>query len=1282
MTATPSRPPKSTNPPPHHPIEDWLSQRQQPPLSPAGVDEAPQATDDRLPQLALELARQLQSRAMQLQTPQERRQQAELNRMIQHPEDKATLTQLTDQGFRSQTPDRAVDQLIHILDVQGIPRFFSSLDRTLLRGFQSFGGFLPGVAVPLVKDKMRKETANVILPAESPMLEEHLHARQQQGLRMNVNFLGEALLGERDARQRLDQYLAALQMPAIECVSVKISTLYSQISPLARQHTVDVLCDRMELLYRAASRQRFTDREGGSQPKFVYLDMEEYRDMWLTAEVFMRSLERDGLEHARAGIALQAYVPDSFLVQQQLTQWAMERQRRGGGPVTIRLVKGANMEMERVEASLRGWPQAPYKSKQETDANFKRMVGFGMQPEHASAVHLGIASHNLFDVCYALLLGCQRGVLGSVQFEMLEGMANHQRRALLELCHSLLLYAPACRQENFVHAIGYLIRRLDENTGPDNFLRHAFQIAVDGPVWQRLEHGFLGSLRLVERVSDQPRRSQDRRQPPEEPDPPPSWEQFAGEADTDFSLPHNGTWAENAILRAWHDRCDSAAIEIPVVVGDQEEAGRGSEYASLDPSRPGVVVARYRQADAQQIKRAVDTAEHQGSQWSELSSQQRYQILRQAAQQLRIARADLIGAAVADGGKTILEADPEVSEAIDFVEFYAVRGRQLLETPELSLAPVGPVVVVSPWNFPIAIPCGGIAAALAAGNPVILKPASDTVLPAWILCQCFWRAGVPRSALQFLPTSGRLAGEHLIGQPAVRRVILTGGTSTALSMLQQYPHLQLMAETGGKNATIVSSLSDRDLALKNILHSAFSHAGQKCSATSLVLLEEELYHDGSFQQQLVDAASSLKVGSAWELATKMGPLIRPPSGELARGLKELETGERWALRPERLGNNPCLYSPAIKWNVQPGSFTHLTELFGPVLGVLPYRRLAEAIELVHATGYGLTSGLESLDDREQQLWQERIKAGNLYINRPTTGAIVLRQPFGGFGKSAVGPGLKAGSPHYLLPLLHSQSTSPTSRPTKPAGPSATQAGAPMSADADHSTPIELPSSLQLSGRHMRLEPFQRLLERVADGELPGPAAPNQLDQALLDDLLNILHGYHRWALHETLKDHDTFQLIGQDNIRRYLPISQLRIRVTANDQTWDILARIAAALAAGCRVALSYPEGMHDSLLRWLEQHSQSFAGDLEFIEEADAGLAASLRQGWVERVRYAAAERVPIDIRHAAVTGMAYVADAPVSTHPELELMWYVREQSLSVDYHRYGNLGPRASQRRCEPV
>src|SRR5205085_10039193 len=250
----------------------------------------------------------LQERATEVQTAAEKRQQAELDRMLQNPSDKVTLAQMTDQAFRTNEPHRAVEHLIHILDVQGVPRFFSALDRTLLKGFQSFGGYMPGVALPLVKEHMQKETANVILPGEKELLTSHLAERNREGVRMNVNFLGEAILSEAEAERRLQQYLQGLQWPEIEVVSIKISTLYSQISPLAREHTVAILCDRLERLFRTADHARYKRPNGELVPKFAYLDMEEYRDKQLTAEAFMRTLERRGLEHISAGIGLQSYL--------------------------------------------------------------------------------------------------------------------------------------------------------------------------------------------------------------------------------------------------------------------------------------------------------------------------------------------------------------------------------------------------------------------------------------------------------------------------------------------------------------------------------------------------------------------------------------------------------------------------------------------------------------------------------------------------------------------------------------------------------------------------------------------------------------------------------------------------------------------------------------------------------------------------------------------------------------------------------------------------------------
>ena len=1191
-------------------------------------------------QQAIYLARQLQLRANALQTTVERRQQAELDRMIQSPGDKETLMQLTDQAFRSRLPHRAADQLIHILDVQGVPRFFSTLDRTLLKGFQSFGGYLPGVAMPFVKEKMQQETANVVLPAEEEHLRVYLRERWEEGVRMNVNFLGEALLGEREAERRLKSYLQALQRPEIEVISVKISTIYSQISTVARQRTIDVLCDRMELLYRAAVKHTFKRRDGTTVPKFVYLDMEEYRDKEITAEVFMQTLDRDGLQDVRAGIALQAYIPDSLLTQQRLTEWARDRVKLGGAPVTIRIVKGANMEMERVEASLAGWPQAPYQQKIETDANYKRMLRYGMQPENLAAVKLGIASHNLFSLAYGLVLTAKHEALSEVQFEMLEGMASHQRRALFELSQNMLLYAPACRQEDFINAIGYLVRRLDENTGEENFLRHAFRLEVDSDDWNRLQQTFTDSFTRMETVSTESRRRTNARTMTRNYSAICNLNSaFQNEPDTDWSLPQHGQWGADIVNR-WSTRNNSQAADVPLVIGGEQRSS-GELRESIDPSQPENVVARYRQAQASDVAETISCAVADRDGWRHRSYEERAKTLFRVADRINGQRADLMGAMLAEGGKTLLQSDPEVSEAVDFCRFYAKSACEFDSLAGIQATGPGVVVVVSPWNFPLAIPCGGIAAALAAGNTVILKPASDTVLIAYRLCQCFWQAGVPKTALQFMPCSGATVGQKLVSHPDVNTVILTGGTETALRMLDNKPTMNLLAETGGKNATIVTALADRDLAIKNVIYSAFGHSGQKCSATSLLVLEEEVYRDESFREAFCDAVESLHVCSAWQLHTKVGPLIRPPSGDLEKSLKELEGGESWAVMPHlHVDDNPHLVSPGVKWGVQPQSFTHCTEFFGPLLGVMSARNLHEAIDLVNATGFGLTSGLESLDDREQQLWQDGIRAGNLYINRPTTGAIVLRQPFGGMGKSAVGPGIKAGGPNYVAQLMNFADT-------------------PENSDSSSHT------------------------DDLGDTGLDDFCAELRKQESLpaddVEHLVDVAQSYEHWMATEFEPCHDHFRLVGEDNFRRYLPIREVRVRYDEQDSLFELFARVLAARTAGCHTVVSSPPETTSKLLELLEQLTLDWAARIEFVEETDDQLTEVVQAYKQGRVRFAAPERVPANLRTIAAKRGTYLADKPVSPHGRVELLWYFQEQSLTHVYHRYGNLGRRSGEKRA---
>jgi RHH-type proline utilization regulon transcriptional repressor/proline dehydrogenase/delta 1-pyrroline-5-carboxylate dehydrogenase len=338
--------------------------------------------------------------------------------------------------------------------------------------------------------------------------------------------------------------------------------------------------------------------------------------------------------------------------------------------------------------------------------------------------------------------------------------------------------------------------------------------------------------------------------------------------------------------------------------------------------------------------------------------------------------------------------------------------------------------------------------------------------------------------------------------------------------------------------------------------------------------------------------------------------------------------------PQPAEGNPCLWTPGVKYGVRPGSYTHMTEFFGPVLAVMRFETLAEAVALVNQTGYGLTSGLESLDEREWDYWKQHIRAGNLYINRVTTGAIVLRQPFGGMGKSGFGPGMKAGGPNYVAQFMDFE-----------------DAGAP-GVDG-------LPQAPTLAAlcRALQARPQE-------DG----------------DRIIAAASSYDRNQREEFGAGHDHFRLVGQDNVRRYLPVGSVRVRVHQDDTAFDVFARACAAHAAGCSVVVSAPPGLDSPYVRLLEELTESWAGAIEFVEESDAQLAEAVGEGQADRIRYAAPGRASLEVLRAGNAANGCVVSVPVSAEGRLELLWYVREQSISTDYHRYGNLGTRADEPRAE--
>jgi RHH-type transcriptional regulator, proline utilization regulon repressor / proline dehydrogenase / delta 1-pyrroline-5-carboxylate dehydrogenase len=1161
--------------------------------------------DATLAREAVDLAAIWLDEARRAMRPKERRQAAQLARMMNDPAGKALTFALADQVFRPPSATRSARRFRDLVGSYGVPRYLPLLERAGMKLGAAVSAVLPRVVMPLVTAKLRGESASVILPGEDDRLHPHLDQRRRAGMRMNLNQLGEAILGEDEAEKRMQAVLARIASPDCDYLSVKISAIFSQIHLVARDETLARLKDRLRRLYRTAIAHPVTMPDGGRRPKFINLDMEEYRDLSLTRDVFTEVLDEPEFMRLEAGIVLQAYLPDAWLEQRRLHEWARERVARGGTGIKIRLVKGANLAMEKVEAAMHGWPQAPYLSKEEVDANFKRMLHEACRPENAAVVRTGVASHNLFDLAYTMLLRTREGVGDRIGFEMLEGMANHQARVVRAAAGDLLLYAPVVGRDDFHSAIAYLVRRLDENTSEENFLHDLFGMTPGSPPWESQKARFLRACARKDEIAAGPRRTQDRSRETQRLMKP--GEPFANTADTDWSLPANVAWirAKVEALRASLPAC------VPLWIGNHEEPGATTADGS-DPSRPGTAAYRFTVADEDAIDRTLQVAADARAAWQSIGFDGRAALLRKAAATIAARRGEIIATMVLDAGKAVTEGDVEVSEAVDFANYYADAFSDPAFFDGSAFEPLGTVVVTPPWNFPFAIPCGGVLAALVAGNTVILKPATATTLTGWVLADCLWQAGIPREVLQFTPCANE-AGRKLITDPRTGGVILTGGHDTARMFLGWKPELRLFAETSGKNALIITAAADPDQAVKDLVRSAFGHSGQKCSAASLAIVEAELHDHPAFLRQLRDAAASLTVGSPWHHDSIVTPCVTGIGPTLRRGLTALDPGESWLLEPKPINGNPNLWSPGIRIGVQPDSWYRSHECFGPVLGIIRARDLDHAIAIQNASSFGLTGGIHSLDPEETARWMGQVEIGNAYINRPITGAIVRRQPFGGWKNSSFGPGAKAGGPNYGALFGTWRNTASPSRTTTPS---------PRVA---------------------------RLLETLA-AALPDTAAI--LQAAAASDAA-------AWR-DEFSVDHDPSALFCESNVFRYRPFARCIVR--ANQETDDTgLARILlGAACTGTAIDLSCPEPRPFLAAAGIETH----------IEDEDTFIRRIRSTAWPWQGLRAPHARPELKAA-ATAAGLRLVDQTPL-WNGRLELLWLLREQAVSETLHRHGSVLP----------
>ncbi len=1155
----------------------------------------------------LDWAKQFLNKADSELSPEEIKEQKKFASLVQTPANKTLLSKMLDESSQIRDNKKLAKRMKLLIEEYGVPDFFNSFDRFQLRLFTSIGYLFDGISIPLFKDRLRKETDKIIISEERPALTKHLGHRWQGKIGQNVNLLGEVVLGDAEANNRYEHYLEALKEPDINYISIKLSGIYAQIKPLSYEENKKELCKRVARVYQQAIDYPYTDQDGIKKPKFVNLDMEEYKDTELTLEVFETVMSMPEFKDYTAGIVVQAYLPDAGLFQERLLKLAKKRLEAGGVPLKMRLVKGANLQMETIISSLKGWANPVLPTKVDVDANYMYILDVALQPENAKALHVGVASHNFFSIGYAYLLSEKNGVSDYVTFEMLEGMANHLPRVMRNFGRQIILYTPVVKKEHFLNAVSYLVRRLDENTGKDNFLSYSFNLKLDSPQWNFLADQFLEAYKKKDSIVPTFFRKQNRN---EKPIPDNNIEVFHNEPDTDLDLPQNREWALGK-LKKWGTEVNDSNFKIPVQIGDREVMTE-SKKKYYDRSRNDeVCFCEASLSSLDQVKEIISVAEEDKPQWRKTDIDKRNKILHQVAENLSAKRGDLIGCMSAITGKTFMEGDVEVSEAIDFCRFYPITMKAFDKLDTVSYSPKGIILVIPPWNFPLAIPVGGVASALAGGNTVILKPATVALPIAWEFAKCFWDAGVPKDTLQVVCTAGREPLNYLTSHPSIKHIILTGGTDTAFRLLENSPKTPLSAETGGKNAIILTGNGDQDHAILNVVSSAFGNAGQKCSACSLLLVDRKTYNDENFKSKLKDAVTSMHTGSAWNPDTIVGPMITNENDKLLHAIEHLEEGESWLVAPEFLDEKKYILKPCVKWGVKPNSFTFKNELFAPLLAVVCIDDLKQAIEYVNSSEYGLTSGLQSLDEEEIELWKNTIEAGNLYINRGITGAIVNRQPFGGMKRSAFGGGIKAGGVNYV-PCF-----------------------------------VEFTENNTLSGNTGK----SPLLNLVTD---EGSKTR-----------LNFAHENFKKAWEqEFAKERDVCHIYGEYNYFRYLPLKKVAIRVQEDDNLCDILLTVQAAITAKTPVTISIAD--NDSKLKTLEKAVNIVHGASMIIQNEDLFIADMDKY---ERIRTCSANLSDAIYQKAAKLGK-HIATVKPLAEGRLEILHYVKEQSIAHEYHRYGSI------------
>ncbi|HXN35874.1 MAG TPA: proline dehydrogenase family protein [Opitutaceae bacterium] len=878
--------------------------------------------------------------------------------------------------------------------------------------------FAPALVAGPVKANVTSMAGQFVAGATPADLVKRLLRNAASGIATTIDLLGETVVSTSEADFFLQRNLDVLgtvagalapstgpcfsdlgpngPLPRVN-LSVKVSALTPEVHPADHQHSIRALKERLRPILRRAA-------EIGA---FINFDMESYGFKDLTLELFRSILGEEEFRQGPAvGIAVQAYLRDSERDLRDLVAWARKARR----PIVVRLVKGAYWDYETILAGQRGWPVPVWAVKPESDANYEKLSLVLLQ--NADIAAPAFASHNVRSCAHAIAQADRLGVdPRAYEFQALFGMADELKSALVASGRRVREYCPV---GDLLPGMAYLVRRLLENTSNEGFLRAK---DAGGATREELLRNPVDTLRALPEVAAS------RGEPA-----------FRNAPNTDFNLEGNRARMRSALEGAARGLGGRHAI----VIGGRRISDR-EMVASVNPARPAQVVGHWARATEADADAAVAAARAAWPGWAARPAGERAAVLDRAADLIEGRRFELGALEVLEAAKPWIEADADISEAVDFCRYYASQMREL-DRPRVTQrvpgerdiqlwTPRGVGVAIAPWNFPLAILCGMTAAPLVAGNAVIMKPAEQTSVIAAAFMDILAEAGVPPGVVNFVPGLGEDVGARLVSHPGVDFIAFTGSRAVGCAIWEaagrtrpgQANLKKVVCEMGGKNALIIDNDADLDEAIPAALYSAFGYSGQKCSALSRLIVLDGV-HD-RVVERLVAACASIPIGDPAEPGTVVGPVIDAEAqgkilAMIERGRSEATLAFQAAL-PPGLAAGATYVPPTIFTDVPPSASIAREEIFGPVLAVLRARDLDEALRIAMDVDYALTGGLFSRSPSALERAEREYRVGNLYLNRGITGAVVERQPFGGFGMS--GGGTKAGGRGYLENFLFPRS---------------------------------------------------------------------------------------------------------------------------------------------------------------------------------------------------------------------------------------------------------------------